>query len=218
MRLSNYRNALVSHESLLKDTNMKSCICLEYEQQSKQNLLSHMAVIYLIIKIPKISPRNSVCKKLTYLESNQSILKEISPEYHWKDWCWSWSSKSLAMWCEEPTHWKRSWCWERLKSGEKGTTENEMVWMASPTQQTWVWASSGSWWWTGKPGVLQSMGSQRVRHDWGLNNNKARRVSILIYLFKIFCFLGFLRWEGGEGNGSPLQYSYLENPMDGGAW
>ena len=62
------------------------------------------------------------------------------------------------------------------------------------------------------------MGSQRVRHDWGLNNNKARRVSILIYLFKIFCFLGFLRWEGGEGNGSPLQYSYLENPMDGGAW
>ena len=50
---------------------------------------------------------------------------------------------------------------------EKGMTEDDMAgWMASPTQQTWVWASSRSWWWTGKPGVLQSMGLQRVRHDW----------------------------------------------------
>ena len=61
----------------------------------------------------------------TTRRSNQSILKEISPEYHWKDWCWSWSSKSLAMWCEEPTHWKRSWCWERLKSGGEG---NDREW------------------------------------------------------------------------------------------
>ena len=102
----------------------------------------------------------------TARRSNQSILKEISPEYHWKDWCWSWSSKSLAMWCEEPTHWKRSWCWERLKSGEKGTTENEMVWMASPTQQTWVWASSGSWWRTGKPGMLHCILLQWVGYNW----------------------------------------------------
>ena len=61
----------------------------------------------------------------TTRRSNQSILKEISPEYHWKDWCWSWSSKSLAMWCEEPTYWKRSWCWERLKSGGEG---NDREW------------------------------------------------------------------------------------------
>ena len=45
--------------------------------------------------------------------SNPSILKEINPEYHWKDWCWS--SNILATWCEEPTHWKRPWCWERRK-------------------------------------------------------------------------------------------------------
>ena len=58
----------------------------------------------------------------TARRSNQSILKEISPEYHWKDWCWSWSSSTLATWCEELTHLKRPWCWERLKAkGEGGS-------------------------------------------------------------------------------------------------
>ena len=97
--------------------------------------------------------------------SNQSILKEINPNFHWKDWCWSWSSNTLATWCEDPTHWKRPWCWERLKAGE-GDNRRCDGWMASLTQWTWVWASSGRWWRTGKPNVLQSMGSQRVRHDW----------------------------------------------------
>ena len=64
------------------------------------------------------------------------------------------------------THWKRPWCKERLKAGGEGVDRGWDGWMASPTPRTWVWASSGSWWWTGKPGVLQSMGSQRVRHDW----------------------------------------------------
>ena len=57
----------------------------------------------------------------------------------------------------------RPWCWERLKAGREGDDRGWDVWMAS---LTWVWASSGSWWWTGKPGMLQSIGSQRVRHDW----------------------------------------------------
>ena len=52
------------------------------------------------------------------------------------------------------------------KQKEKGTTEDEMVGIVSPTRWTWVWASPGSWSWTGKPGVLQSTGSQRVGHDW----------------------------------------------------
>ena len=85
---------------------------------------------------------------------------------HWKDWCWSWNSDSLATWCEELTHLKRSWCWERSKIGGEGDDRGWDGWMASLTQWTWVWVSSGSWWWTGKPGVLQSMGSQRVRHNW----------------------------------------------------
>ena len=70
-----------------------------------------------------------------------------------------------ATWCEEVTHWKRPWCWERLGAGE-GHDRGWDGWMASLTRWTWVWASSGRWWWTGKPGVLQSTGSQRVGHDW----------------------------------------------------
>ena len=88
----------------------------------------------------------------------------IIPNTHWKDWCWS--SNTLATWYEELTHWKRPWCWERLKVGGERDNRGWDGWMVSPTQQMWVWVSSGSWWWTGKPGVLQSMRSQRVRHDW----------------------------------------------------
>ena len=61
---------------------------------------------------------------------------------------------------------KRPWCWERSKAGGEGDNRGRDGWMASPTQWTWVWARSGSWWWTGKPDMLQSMGSQRVRHNW----------------------------------------------------
>ena len=87
------------------------------------------------------------------------------PNIHWKDWCWSWSSNTLATWCKEVTAWKRPWCWERLKAGE-GDDRGWDGWMASPTHWTWVWVNSRSWWWPGRPGVLQSMGLQRVRHDW----------------------------------------------------
>ena len=61
---------------------------------------------------------------------------------------------------------KRPWCWERLRAGGEGDNRGWDGWMASPTRWTWVWVDSGNWWWTGRPGVLQSMGSQRVGHDW----------------------------------------------------
>ena len=61
-------------------------------------------------------------------------------------------------------HWKRPWCWERLKAGGEGDNRGRDGWMASLTQ--WTWANSRSWWWTGRPGVLQFMGSQRVGHNW----------------------------------------------------
>ena len=77
---------------------------------------------------------------------------------HWRDWCWSWSSNTLATWCEELIHWKRPWCWERLKAGGEGDDRGWGGWVASPTWWTWVSASSRNWWWTGKPGVLQSQG------------------------------------------------------------
>ena len=67
---------------------------------------------------------------------------------------------------EELTHWKRPWCWERLKVGGEEDNTGWDDFMASPTRWTWVWASSGSWWWIRKPCVLQSMGSQGFGHDW----------------------------------------------------
>ena len=85
---------------------------------------------------------------------------------HWKDWWWSWNSNTFATWCEELTHLKRPWCWERLKAGVEGGDRGWDDCMASPTRWTWIWVNSGSWWWTGRPGVLQSMGPQRVGHDW----------------------------------------------------
>ena len=90
---------------------------------------------------------------------------------HWKDWCWSWNSNTLATSCEELTHWKRPWCWEGLRAGGEGDDRGWDGWMASPTRWTWVWVSSRSWWWTGRPGVLWFMGSQRVRHDWATELN-----------------------------------------------
>ena len=102
----------------------------------------------------------------TARRSKQSILKEISPEYSFKDWCWSWSSNIWAIWCEELTHWKRPWCCGGLKAGGEGDNRGWDGWMASPTRWTWVWVSSGSWWWTARPSRLQSMRSQRVGHDW----------------------------------------------------
>ena len=118
----------------------------------------------------------------TARRSNQSILKEISLNINWKDWCWSWSPNTLATWCEGLTHWKRPWCWERLKAGREGDNRGWDGWMASLTQRTWAWASSGSWWRTGKPGVLQSMRSQRVGHDWAteLNWNSVYITELLI--------------------------------------
>ena len=69
----------------------------------------------------------------TARRSNQSILKEISPGVHWRDWFWSWNSNTLATWCEELTHWERPWCWERLKVGREGDDRGWDGWMASAT-------------------------------------------------------------------------------------
>ena len=98
--------------------------------------------------------------------SNQSILKEISPEYSLENWCWIWNSNTFAAWCKELTHWKRLWCWEGLGAGGEGDDRGWDGWMASLTQWTWVWVNSESSWWTGRPGVLQCMGLQIVGHNW----------------------------------------------------
>ena len=78
-------------------------------------------------------------------------------------------AETLVLWpCEELTHWERLWCWEGLGAGGEGDDRGWDGWMASLTRWTWVWVNSGSWWWTGSPGVLRFMGSQRVGHDWAI--------------------------------------------------
>ena len=120
-------------------------------------------------------------------QTSQSSRKSVLI-IHWKDWCWSWSSNPLATWCEELTHWKRPWCWERLKAVGEGDDRGWDGWMASPTQWTWIWASSGSWWWTGKSGVLQ-----RVGHDWATKVNWTELKLGNIPLWNYFIFSYYLQ-------------------------
>ena len=85
---------------------------------------------------------------------------------HLKDWCWSWSSNTLTIWCKELTHWKRPWCWERLNVRAERNDRGWDGWSVSPVWWMWIWTSPGSCWWTGKPSIVQYVGSQRVRHKW----------------------------------------------------
>ena len=97
----------------------------------------------------------------TARRSNQSILK-ISPRMSLEGMM---MKLKLQYWSTS-TLWKRLWCWEGLGEGGEEEDRGWDGWMASWTRWTWVWVNSGSWWWTGRPGVLWFMGSQRVRHDW----------------------------------------------------
>ena len=97
---------------------------------------------------------------------SQSVLKEISPEYSLEGLMLKLKLQYFGHLMHRMTHWKRPWCWERLKAGGEGDDRGWDGWLASLTRWTWVRASSGSWWWTGKPAVLQSMESHRVRHNW----------------------------------------------------
>ena len=98
------------------------------------------------------------------------------------DWCWSWNFNTLATWCEELTHWKRPWCGESWRKGGEGDNRRWDSWMASPTRWTWVWVNSRSWWWTGRPGMLQSMGLQRVGHYWETELTDDKNKVVIYYI------------------------------------
>ena len=110
----------------------------------------------------------------TAWSSNQSILEEISPEYSLEGLMlrlkFQYFGHLMQRTDSSNIDWKRPWWWERLKAGGEGDNRLD-GWMASLTRWTWVWVGFGSWWWTRKPGVLQSMGSQRIGHDWGTEMN-----------------------------------------------
>ena len=112
--------------------------------------------------------------------SNQSILKEISPGISWEGMMLKLKLQYFGHLMRKLTHWKRLWCWEGLGAGEEGDDRGWDGWMASLTRWTWVWVNSGSWWWTGRPGVLRFMRSQTVGHDWATD---------LIWLDWGLCFL-----------------------------
>ena len=106
----------------------------------------------------------------TARKSNQSILKEISPEFIGRTDA---EAETPVLWPPDANSQLigKDWCWEKWKAGEEGDDRVWNGWMASLTPWTCVWASSRNWWWTGKPGMLQYMGLQRVRHDWATELN-----------------------------------------------
>ena len=127
---------------------------------------------------------------------------------------------TLATSCEELTDWKRLWCWEGLGAGGEGDDRGWDGWMASLTRWMWVWVNSESLWWTGRPGVLWFMGSQRVGHDWATELNWTIKIYLCTFplLFKIYLMsdqvtcswsssrtYGFL-WNVLTGLGTLLQY------------
>ena len=97
-------------QTLLKQLSTHAC---------RYNIYRYYVCIYVIHWL--------VWSPWTARRSNWSILKEIRPEYFWKDWCWGWSSNTMATWCKEPTHWKIHWCWDRFRARGEGATEDEMV-------------------------------------------------------------------------------------------
>ena len=94
----------------------------------------------------------------------------------------------------ELTHWKRPWCWEGLGAGGEGDNRGWDGWMASLTRWTWVSVNSRSWWWTGRAGMLQFMGSQRVGHDWVTELNWTNGVEFFKFFFTFLFFTFLSKW------------------------
>ena len=117
--------------------------------------------------------------------------KEIQPVHPKGNQSWIFIGRTDAeaetpvLWPPDAKNWLiwKPWCWERLKAGREGDDRRWDGWMASLTQWTWFWASSRSWWWMRRPGVLQSMGSQRVRHDWATELNWTYQEKFQIWLY-----------------------------------
>ena len=100
------------------------------------------------------------------------ILKQISPEYSLEGLMLKLKLQYFGHLMWRADSFEKTLMRERLKAGGEGDNRRWDGWMASPTQWTWVWVDSGSWWWTGRPGMLRFMGSQRVGHDWAIKLNR----------------------------------------------
>ena len=141
-------------DSILKS---RDIICLQRSVYSKLWFFSSHVWMWESDHKESWAPKNWCFWTVVLEKTLESLLdcKELSVlNIHWKDWCWSWNFNTLANWCEVLTHWKIPWRWERLKAGEEGDDREWDGRMASLTQWIWVWACSGSWWWTGNPDVI----------------------------------------------------------------
>ena len=136
----------------------------------------------------------------TARRSNQSILKEISPEYSLEGLMLKLKLQYFGHWMWRTDSFEKTQMLGKIEEGRRGDNKGWDGWMASPTRWTWVWVNSGSWWWTGRSGVLQSMGSQRVRHDWETELNWQLISKLLYYLSifkkKIFFHNVLSKWHG----------------------
>ena len=136
------------------------------------------------------APKNGCFWTIMLEKTPESPLdsKEIKPVNPKGNQSWIFIERTDAeaevpiLWPPEANNWligkKKTLMLEKIEVGREGDDRGWDGWMASLTQWTWVWASSGSWWWTGKPGVLQSTGSQRVRHDWAIEQEDACKFKI----------------------------------------
>ena len=114
-----------------------------------------------------VVPEKTLESPLDCQEINQSILKEINPlNIHWKDWCWS--SDTLATWFEEPTHWKRPWCWERLRAGGEGVTQLDGITdsMDMSLSKLWETVKNREIWYARVHGSQRVAKSQTWLSDW----------------------------------------------------
>ena len=116
--------------------------------------------------------------------SSQSIQKEISPEYSLEGLMLKLKLQYFGHLMQRTDFWKNPGCWERLKVGGEGDSRGWDGWMASPTWWTWVWVNSGSWWWTGRPGMLQSMDLQSL--TWLSNWTELINHQAYISLFRVW--------------------------------
>ena len=124
----------------------------------------------------------------TARRSNQSILKEISPGCSLEGMMLKLKLQYFGHLMQGVDQWKRVWCWEGLGAGGEREDRGWDGWMASPTRCTWVWVNSGRWWWTGRPGMLQFMGLQRVGHDWATGLNWTVQKLLNLIRFSLFLF------------------------------
>ena len=140
----------------------------------------------------------------TARRSNQSILKEINPEYSLEGLMLKLKLRYFGHLIRRANSLEKPLIWERLRAGGEGDDRGWDGWMASPTQWTWVWVDSRSWCWTGRPGVLRFMGSQRVGHDWATELNWCTVLKAMSFPTKE-TLPGYMPTNSGEGNYSPCK-------------